>query len=610
MSRRWPPSYSCFHGRCCGAIDPTPTRGGRRRACSRRAWLGAVVIAMVCATAILPKHVGDAVILSDQVFDHSKVSMVDDMARLGLPPGNPFFAHDGGSGRLSYYYLLHFNDAELARVLHVSGWEADIATTFFAVFTSLAAMMALAVSFSGRASAAPWVLAFALASSTRVVLWWLFGQSAVEAWLAGPGGFGGWFFQSAWVPQHLASTTCVLLSVVLMHALTTRRGPLPIALLALVIAAGFESSTWVGGVVFALIALVVVPMLTVRTAPSRRVGFIVSLAITAVIVIGLAWPFLADQLASSTIRQHGSPVIVRAFDVFGPAMARPTRHLLDGPGFWLVFLPIEFGAVYLFGVVALIRSSTKRGRAAANAALVHAFAATALVSLTAAAWLVSTFADNNDLSWRAGLLGAATLIVFASAGLATWSAERGSVSRRWVVVGLAVCTIALGLPETWLQARRMIDGHPQPDGAIFARMPDLWREVRLHTAPDERVANNPRALEKMTPWPVNIAWSLLADRRSCYASWELTQVFTAVPHDRLRAIDAQFVRVFAGDALTDDVEALATVYDCKVVVVTPEDGAWARDPFRDSAFYRLVDEKPSRWRIYRSIVPDRSGSSP
>ena len=44
--------------------------------------------------------------------------MVEDMARLGLPPGNPFFAHDGSSGRLSYYYLLHFSSAELTRLLH------------------------------------------------------------------------------------------------------------------------------------------------------------------------------------------------------------------------------------------------------------------------------------------------------------------------------------------------------------------------------------------------------------------------------------------------------------------------------------------------------------
>lgn len=561
---------------------------------SRSAWAGAAAIAIVVAWAILPKVVGDAVILSDPIFDHSKISMVDDMARLGLPPGNPYFAADGGSGRLTYYYLLHFSDAQVARLLHASGWEADVATTFFAAFTSLAAMMGLAVKFSGRSSASLWVLAFATTSSARVVLRWVFGDGPVLHWIANPGGFGGWFFQSSWVPQHLVSTTCVLLSVALMHALTKRRGPLPIVALALSIAAGFESSTWVGGVVFALVAVVVVPLLALRTEASRRGGFLVALGATALLVIGLTWPFFVDQLGSAAIRQHGSPIIVRAFDVFGRGFAKPVRDLLDGPGFWLVLLPIELGAAYLFGLFALVRSIAKRRPATSNSALIAAFAATGLVALAAAAWLVSTFADNNDLSWRAGLLGAAVLIVFAAAALAKWSADR-----RRFVVAVVLVFIALGLPETWLQMRRNVDGHLQAEGVAFARMPALWSKVREHAAPDERVANNPQAFANMTPWPVNIAWSLLADRRSCYAGWELTQVFTAVPHDRLRTIDALFRRVFAGDASPGDVDAMATTYQCRVVAVTSDDGAWTRDPFRDSAAYRLVDEDAAHWRIYR-----------
>ena len=55
----------------------------------------AVLLAMVPAAAVLPKLSGDAVFLADPVFDHAKVALIDDMVRLGLPPGNPFFA-DGG----------------------------------------------------------------------------------------------------------------------------------------------------------------------------------------------------------------------------------------------------------------------------------------------------------------------------------------------------------------------------------------------------------------------------------------------------------------------------------------------------------------------------------
>jgi len=34
-------------------------------------------------------------------------------------------------------------------------------------------------------------------------------------------------------------------------------------------------------------------------------------------------------------------------------------------------------------------------------------------------------------------------------------------------------------------------------------------------------------------------------------------------------------------------------------VVTPQDGAWQRDPFAVSELYRLVENNADRWRIYR-----------
>ncbi len=100
--------------------------------------------------------------LADPVFDHAKVALIDDMARLGLPPGNPFFA-DGGP--FAYYYLWHFGAAEVARLLGVSGWAADAGLTWFAAFAALAAMMGLAVWLSRRASAAPLAVLFA---ATRI----------------------------------------------------------------------------------------------------------------------------------------------------------------------------------------------------------------------------------------------------------------------------------------------------------------------------------------------------------------------------------------------------------------------------------------------------------
>ena len=109
------------------------------------AFAAAAVLALIPAAAIVPKFSGGAVALSDPIFDHAKIAIIDAIARLGLPPVDPVFGEFGAPGRLAYYYLWHFSAAELALVTRASGWEADIALTWFTAFASLCLMMGIAV---------------------------------------------------------------------------------------------------------------------------------------------------------------------------------------------------------------------------------------------------------------------------------------------------------------------------------------------------------------------------------------------------------------------------------------------------------------------------------
>ena len=61
--------------------------------------------------------------------------------------------------------------------------------------------------------------------------------------------------------------------------------------------------------------------------------------------------------------------------------------------------------------------------------------------------------------------------------------------------------------------------------------------------------------------------------------------------------------VYANGALKErpDVRALATRYDCRVIVVSASDGAWGRDPFAGSGYYQLAEQNDGKWRIYRSV---------
>jgi hypothetical protein len=555
------------------------------------------------------------------------------MARLGVPPGNPFFGEGGGASRLIYYYLWHFSAAELAAAFGLSGWAADIALTWVTAFASLTLMMGLAVRLAGRRTAALWVLPLALAASLRPVLSLILSADRLDAVLRHSTGFAGWLFQSAWVPQHLMAASCVATAAVLMSAFA-ERGVLRVIVLALLAAAAFESSTWVGGVTFAFAAPVIGAALLWQAEPNERLRLAGRFVVAAVLTIGVAAPFLRDQLALAS-RDATSPVALHPFAVLGAAFPDHLRRVLDLPAYWLVLLPVEFPAIVLTGALAaaaLLRATPDRPAHAPakwtpvrrqehapikesrgcsdSAGTEHALvrrdalvlALLAAVALSVSWLLASTLGANNDLGWRAALPAVAALTVLAAAGLARWIA-----ARRWVAVAAALVAIALGLPRAYEILRDNASGHMQPDAASFAQAPSMWAAVRRHSLPDERVGNNPLALGAATPWPVNIGWALLANRRSCYAGREFAFVFTGLPAARRAEIDAQFVRVFAGEGSPDDLRDLAMRYGCRVIALAAADGAWTNDPFAASPFFRVVESAPGRWKVYRALAPGDGG---
>jgi hypothetical protein len=187
------------------------------------------------------------------------------------------------------------------------------------------------------------------------------------------------------------------------------------------------------------------------------------------------------------------------------------------------------------------------------------------------------------------------LTAFAAAGIA-----RAFAARAYVAAAAALGAALLGAPFAIDLIRDNLLGEPRAADRQFAASADLWAAVRRHAAADERVADNPLFLHDMTVWPVNISWALLANRRSCYAGRELVLVYSSLSAAARETIDAQFIRVFAGRPAPGDVDGLATTYDCRLIVLTPRDGAWRSDPFAASPRYRLVEEVPDRWRIYRA----------
>lgn len=563
--------------------------------------LAAAVMAAGPALAVLPKFTGDGVAVAPALFDHAKIALIDQIVREGVPPVNPIYGGGEAPAGVAYYYLWQFGAAQLAQLTGATGWEADAAASWLTAFSTLLLMAGLARRFSGRTLAPFLAIGLSGLGSLRPVLAAMVGEETLAHWLQPATGLAGWLFQTSWSPHHVQAAGCVVVAAMTMVRLARQPGALTTVTLALLAAAAYQSSIWVGGVVFALAAAGCALFLArSRPARSHLAGgagtFLLLGGIAAVVAIAIASPLLVEQYRSAVARGGGRLIAIDPFEVLGPALPQPLGRVLDVPAYWLVLLVVEFPLVYLAGAIALARMAARpdtRPDTGPDGPLVRALAILTAASLGTGWLLVSTSGVNNDLGWRAVLPGLMVLTAAAGAGLARCMERRAALP---LVLAMAAATATL--PDGLRLAAENLAGKPSPSATAFARSPALWQAVRRHAPPDARVASNPALFADMTPWPVNLSWALFADRRSCFAGNELAIAFAALSSERRTAVAEQFRRVFAGDGTPDDIRALARTHRCDVVAVTVFDGAWSHDPFAASPVYRLAETEPGLWRIY------------
>lgn len=553
----------------------------------------AAIIALAPAAVLIPKTTPEGIALATPIFDHAKVAIIDQIARGGLPAQNPFFAAAGEPAPLAYYYLWHFSAAELSLLPGSTGWEADAALTWFTAFSALMLMAALAAWLSDRASSAGWALLFAVSGSLRPLLALAFGGEVLDRVILPAWGLGGWFYQAGWAPQHIAGASSAVLAMFVIAQAARRRSWLLLAVLALLAAAACQSSAWIGGVLFPIAALLAGITIFLHLPAGERRGFVVWAGVAALLALGLASPFLHEQLAALALREGAAPIVFEPYEVLGSAIPQWLRRVLDVPAFWLALLPIEFPAVYIVGTLGLgwlLRSAAVEPSKKLSLLILAELAAAGLVI---ACLFASKVADNNDLGWRSALTAFVVLIILAAAAMPNWFARP-----RRALGGFAIVLLLAGVPATLSNISGDLVPHPTVSARIFAETPALWAAVRRHTQGDERIANNPLFMADMTAWPTNISWALMANRASCFAGRELAMPFVAIPQARSTELERQFERVFAGHPESDDLRELATRYDCRLAVVTPQDGAWNADPFAASPLFQLV-ESNDKWRFYR-----------
>lgn len=565
-------------------------------------FVAAAIVALVPAMAVAPKETQAGIALAPAIFDHSKIALIDAMVRDGMPPVNPFYGPPGEPAGVAYYYLWHFGAAQLASLTGARGWEADAAANWFTAFSTLMLMAGLALRFAGSRVAAALAIALCCGGSLRPILEALFGAQALGHILRPATGFAGWLFQSSWSPHHVAAAGALVIAVLVAVRLATNPGALTAIVMGLVVAGAYQSSLWVGGVVLALAILALLPLLWRSVPPGGLPRFLLTALGAAALALLFAAPLLVEQYHAGVMRGGGSPIAISPFPVLAAGAVGGLWQWLDLPAYWLVLLVVEFPLIYPAGAMTLWRLALRGDAGTLSGRDARALGLLTLVSLAASGLLVSTVGDNNDLGWRAVLPGIMVLTAAAGAGLARLRERRGRIAP-----GLALAGFAASLVGGAVIAAGNARGAVSSDAAWFARAPDMWAAVRRHAPAGARVANNPALFATMTPWPVNISWALMADRRSCFAGNELAIAFAPLSRQRRAAISDQFLRVFAGEGSADDLRALTEIYGCDVVLVTARDGAWMRDPFAGSLLYRLAETEPAAWRVY--VVARNTGAA-
>jgi hypothetical protein len=552
----------------------------------------AALLGLIPLMAIMPKHAQNGLLLAPPMFDHVKIAVVDAILRSGLPVPNPFYG-PGGRGLFAYYYLWHFGAALFARLLGIGGWQAEAAMTGFTAAASIQLVIGLAAALGGGARAMAASALLCLPGSLRPVLALVAGNFGTNPFIPRKSDICAWLNQSAWVPQHLASACCVVLSALLMLRLAEDGGLVTMVALGLVVAAGFETSSWVGGIAFAVSAAGLGAWLTWRLPGEKRRGFLFRAVPAAAIAARFIRPFAEQQEHMLALRHTGTAIALAPYPTFGSLVPQALRAPLDLPGFWLVMLPFAFPALVPLAAFALYRPAILH-LAQEQRRLAHSLAILALCCLSTS-WLLRSTIENNDLGWRAVL--PALLVMPAFAGC---MAENLAARRPLLLASLVVLAL-LGVPESVTMLREYAGGVRPGDPIAFAETQPMWQALRGLSGPEDRVASNPLLAQAATFWPVNDAWALLSDRPSCYAGWQSVAAYGPISRPQLQATDDRFARVFAGHPAAGDIQALARNDDCRFVAITKNDGAWPTEPSMFAPDYQIA-ASGSAWRIYQRVA--------
>jgi hypothetical protein len=596
--------------------------------------IGIALWAMMATANIYPFYYQGGIFVNSPIFDHGKVAIVDAIAREGLLPKNPYYAPDGETIRLIYYFTWHFLTSQLKLLVGVTGWQAEVAFTWFTGVATLSFLCALAIRIAERPLAGYLVWLLAFCSFPTDLLAPLF-RSAIQDLFALPPvhGLELLWLQMMWVPQHVCSALAVVILLFLTaQVLKESRFRLEYALIiSLSTATAFGSSVWVGGVALILVSPILLLMIVRLRLPHQNYLNTAKTLLLAIFICSLiALPAIIAQISGPGMSNSPLPFGIKIYPATrlfaNDSFLGLIGHIIL---FWLQFLPLNLGIIYVLGILALFsRAPTVTENSVASQDKLYEAKAFLYLSIggTVGYLLIIQFAQstiiNNDLGWRAVLVPIMLLMVWSAVAFSElayhgdaskWRPRSILIRLRWAIQPITMIGLTIGILSTirvW-QLPEPIYTAPSPEVLArhrgFYRQIHAWAKVREYTAPTDKVQANPDGYADITTWPATLPYALLADRSTAYANVEFVTAY-AYRYDRTQNQQQyQLVQnIFSAHPSVDSLRQARDRLKVKAILIDQFDAAWQTDIIEKSGIYRLSYQEAD-FKIYLAEPSESNG---
>jgi hypothetical protein len=464
------------------------------------AWVAFVVMSLV------EIQVGNRLYFSVAMFDQSyRVAFTDAVARTGVPPANPLY-FPGHAASMRYYYFWYVLCAAAMRIAGVTARQAFIASSVWAGFGLVATIALYLRHFFSvvqgllRQTLVAVGLLFVTGADLLPAVGSLFAQRALngemEWWSEDQ--ISSWMDSLLWVPHHVASLICCLLSFLLLwrtrEELNRTQRCIAVALAGGAFASAFGLSIYVAFGMALLMAAWGIRLMMCSPKAGRTCGRIGAAGCIAAVLLT---PFVRELLVGQgggvsahvftlSVRRMIDPQLLTSLPVFATWHAvHPVvldfgmRLLLLLPG-----LALELG---FYGLALWFMRSSLQEESVGTAIYL------AICGLAMVTFIRSAVIGNNDFGYRAALLPQFFLLLLGARLVGSRWTGGGEMLvpltplKRRAVVGL----IVLGVAGTVYQAA-MLRGFLPLEAARrdsgFAELPGEAFEAREAFAALRRVA--------------------------------------------------------------------------------------------------------------------------